>query len=120
MSTRDRSRTVMMSGLGQGRFRTQLLGAAAVGGRYSDAGLLDGEELSRREDADLADAPQGEQVLVAGHDDIGLARLGGLDEAVVVGVAGDRDRLGGGDHDGRQRKQIDDLVCVADGCLQLG
>ena len=61
------------------------------------------EEPPGRKDPNLADASQGEQVVVAGHDDIGLT---GLVETVVVGVAGDRDRLGWGGHDGGQGKQL--------------
>jgi hypothetical protein len=51
------------------------------------------EEVSRRQYADLIDAPQGEQVLVAGDDDVGVCRQSGFDEAVIVGISGDRDRL---------------------------
>jgi hypothetical protein len=39
--------------------------------------------------------PQGEQVLVAGDDDIGIRRQSRFDEAVVVGIPGDSDRLVG-------------------------
>lgn len=54
------------------------------------------------------DAPQGEQVLVAGDDDMG--RRGGSDEAVGVGVADEVDGLCWGDHDGREGQEFDEFV----------
>ena len=39
--------------------------------------------------------PQGEQVLVAGDDDVGRGGEGGFDEAVVVGVSCELDGLRG-------------------------
>jgi hypothetical protein len=78
------------------------------------------EELSGCPDLDLADMPQGEQVLVSGDDDVGVRRQSGFDEAVVVGIPGDCDRLRWGDYDGGQREELDELVRVADDRLQLG
>jgi hypothetical protein len=89
-STRGGSIAVMMRGLGK---RHPAHSCCGPGRRGSGATLEGFEEVSRRQYADLIDAPQGEQVLVAGDDDVGVCRQSGFDEAVIVGISGDRDRL---------------------------
>ena len=61
---------------------------------------------------------EGEQILIARDDDVGAAGLRGFDEAVVVGVADKLDGLRGGDHDGREGEEFDELVCITDDRLQ--
>ncbi len=39
---------------------------------------------------------------------------------VSSGVADDLDGLGGGNHDGREGQELDELVRIVDGGLQLG
>jgi hypothetical protein len=90
------------------------------GWRESGARVERLEELSGCPELDLTDMPQGEQVLVSGDDDIGIRRQSGFDEAVVVGIPGDSDRLRWAYHDGGQREELDELVRVADDRLQLG
>lgn len=94
--------------------------ALAPGWRESGARVERLEELAGCEDADLPDVHQGEQVLIAADDDVGLAGLGGFDEAVVVGVADDLDGLGGGNHDGREGQELDELVRIPMNACNLG
>lgn len=46
------------------------------------------EELAGSYDRDIIEGAQGEQVLVAGDDEVGVACDGTFEDAVIVGVAG--------------------------------